>query len=374
METRARYIVIGAFSVFFILGVFVFIYWLQNSGGLSQRATYVVQFSEPVSGLTNGAGVLFNGKRVGTVTDLTFDSKDPNKLLVTITVEVGTPIHTDTAVDITFQGITGSPAIMLRGGTAAAPLLVAKNGVPPVLVAPLGSGKNLTESARDTLHNLDDILVSNKEPLKTAIAGISTFADMLGRNSERIEGVLGGLEKLTGGGGPKVPPAVYDLVAPTSFPGLAKTLKEQMAVADPTASLVFDTQKILTRAPDGTYSSIENAQWADNLPKLFQAKILQSFENANQLGSVSRASDQAPPGYRLELGLRNFQIATDQQPSALVEFTARLLTDKGDVKDAKIFKASVPAKSTQPAEAVTALNQAFSNAARDLVVWAVGLI
>ena len=83
------------------------------------------------------------------------------------------------------------------------------------------------------------------------------------------------------------------------------------------------------RSAEGTYSDIENAQWADNLPKLLQAKIVQSFENAQQLKAVSRPIDQLEAAYKLEIGIRNFQTRRIE-PAALVEFSARLI-DKGTV-------------------------------------------
>ncbi len=372
METRARYTVIGAFVLACIFAAFGFVYWLQNSGALG-RAIYRIQFDQPVSGLTPGSGVLFNGIRVGVILSLQLDPDDPKRVMTSIAVDRGTPIRADTQVDVSFQGLTGAPAISLRGGLISAPALISQNGQPPLLVAGPGVGQNLTESARETLHRLDVILDDNAKPLHTAITGISTFADMLGRNSERVAGLIGGLEKLAGVG-KKETPSVYDLVAPTTFPPLAKQIKEQVTVPDPAATLVFDTQNILIRTASGTYSTVENAKWADNLPKLMQAKIVQSFENAQQLGAVSRPLDQLEAKYRLELGIRNFQISLEPQPTAVVEFSARLVSDKGNVANARIFKVSVPAEGTQGPQAVAALNQAFSKTAIDLVAWVVGLI
>jgi phospholipid/cholesterol/gamma-HCH transport system substrate-binding protein len=142
-------------------------------------------------------------------------------------------------------------------------------------------------------------------------------------------------------------------------------------VPDPTSILLFDTQKILIRTTDGTYSNVKDGQWADNLPKLMQARIVQSFENAGQLKEVSRPIDIMQAAYRLELGIRSFQMVPEPTPTAVVEFTARLLDDRGQVADARIFHISRPAISFQAHDAVAALNTAFSKAARDLVVWTV---
>jgi phospholipid/cholesterol/gamma-HCH transport system substrate-binding protein len=374
MESRAHYTIVGGFVLFFIVAMFAFIYWVQNTSGFGKQVMYRVQFNQPASGLTTGSSVLFNGVRVGGVTALRLDASNPGRLTATIAVDPETPIRSDTVTDVTYQGLTGAPAILLKGGTPGAPPLRGQDGQPPTLVAADGAGKTLSDSARETLNRLDGILAENAKPLNKAIVGFGNFGDMLGRNSERVEGILGGLEKLTGGGSAKKANVTFDLNAPADFPDLKKTIQGQMTVQDPFASLVFDTQKILTRSDAGTYSSLENAEWADNLPKLMQAKIVQSFENARQLKSVSRPIDQLDAEHRLELSIRNFQIASGPKPAAVVEFSARLLNKDGEVQAARIFSVSVPVDGAEPEQGVKALNEAFAKAARELVTWTVELI
>jgi phospholipid/cholesterol/gamma-HCH transport system substrate-binding protein len=374
METRARYILIGSFTLVFLLASFGFVYWIKNVGGFGQRAVYEIRFEQPVSGLTSGASVLFNGIRAGTVTRIDLDPGDPKRVIVAISVNPATPIRADTQVDVTSLGFTGAPAVTLKGGSAQSPRLTSDSGHPAILVAGADAGRSLTESAQQTLHNIDDILKQNAEPLHTAITGIAAFADMLGRNSQRVEGLIGGLESLTGSGAPKQGPAVYDLAAATAFPKIEKTIKAQLVVPDPNAIILFDSQKILIRSGAGTYSNVTNAQWADNLPKLFQARIVQSFENAHQLSTVSRPLDQLTADYRLELAIRSFQIVLEPSPNAVVDVTARLVNDKGAVAGARSFTASIPAKSADAPDAVAALNQAFSQVAGEIVVWTVGAI
>ncbi len=374
METRARYILIGSFALAVLLAGFGFVYWIKTLGGFGQRAVYDVRFEQPVSGLTAGAGVLFNGIRAGTVTRIDLNPNNPKQVNAAISVDPQTPIRADTQVDITYLGFTGAPAIALKGGSAQAPRLTSENGHPAVLIAAPDAGRSLTESAQETLRRVDDILKQNAEPLHTAITGIATFADMLGRNSQRVEGLIGGLENLAGTGAPKQGPAIYDLAAATAFPQIAKTIKGHLVVPDPSAIILFDTQKILIRSGAGTYTNVNAAQWADNLPKLLQARIVQSFENAHQLSAVSRPLEQLTAEYRLELAIRSFQITLEPSPNAVVDVTARLVSDKGVVAGARMFTASIPAKSTEAADAVAALNQAFSQVAGEIVVWTVGAI
>ncbi len=371
METRARYVIIGSFVLAVIFAGFGFVYWLKNTGGLGDRAYYRVRFEQPVSGLGPGSAVLFNGLRVGTVQSLNLDPTDLRGLMANISVEPWTPIHADTKIEVTFQGLTGSPAIMLRGGTANSPRLTKHNGEIPLIEASGNVGKNLNDSARDTLANINRVIDDNSKPLHSAITGISTFADMLGRNSKKIEGMLDGLDKMLGGGKAKEGPQTYDLAAATKFPTFEKAIKVQMAVPDPHAILAYDTQKILIRSAQGTFSEVADGRWADNLPKLMQARLVDSFENAHQLKTVSRPFDSLEAAYRLETTIRNFQISLMPQPQAVVEFAARILGDKGKVVDARIFKASAPAKGTKAEEAVAALDDAFAKATGELVAWSV---
>jgi phospholipid/cholesterol/gamma-HCH transport system substrate-binding protein len=137
METRAPYALIGAFVLAVIAAVFGFVYWLNNTGGLSQRTVYRVRFDNSVSGLLTGAAVLFNGIRVGEVTELRLSSDDPRQVIATIAVVPSTPVRIDTQAGLEFQGLTGVPVIALQGGSASAP--APQGGF--VLVADPTSGK-----------------------------------------------------------------------------------------------------------------------------------------------------------------------------------------------------------------------------------------
>src|SRR3974390_893345 len=104
METRAPFVLIGAFVLAAIVAVFGFVYWLNNSAGLGPRTTYHVQFDGSVPGLLVGAAVLFNGIRVGEVAALSLAPDNPRRVNATIAVVTGTPGRGDTKVGREFQG------------------------------------------------------------------------------------------------------------------------------------------------------------------------------------------------------------------------------------------------------------------------------
>ena len=156
METRAPFVVVGAFVLAAIAAVFGFVYWLHNTGGLGPRTTYHVQFDGSVPGLLIGAAVLFNGIRVGEVTDFGLAPDNPRRVNATISVASTTPVRSDTKVGLEFQGLTGVPVIALEGGT-----LLANSGEVPTLIAEPGAGQSMTQAARDALRKVDSVLSEN---------------------------------------------------------------------------------------------------------------------------------------------------------------------------------------------------------------------
>src|SRR5258708_31728068 len=161
METRAPFVVVGAFVLGGIAAVFGFVYWLHNTAGLGPRSTYHVEFDGSVPGLLVGAAVLFNGIRVGEVTEIGLAPDNPRRVNATISVASAAPVRPDTRVGLEFQGLTGVPVIALEGGTAPK-----TSGTVPTLIAEAGAGPSMTQAARDTLRKVDSVLSENSAPIK----------------------------------------------------------------------------------------------------------------------------------------------------------------------------------------------------------------
>jgi len=373
METRAPYALIGLFVLAIIAAVFGFVYWLHNTGGLTERAFYRVRFENSVSGMLVGAAVLFNGIRVGEVTDLKLDPANPNQVVATIGVTVGTPVRADTKAGIEFQGLTGIAVVALNGGNPAAPALVATGGQPPVIAADPMAWQTMTQAARTVLQRLDTILSENSADFKSAISNINTFAEALARNSNKVDGIVAGLERMTGGGAAAAT-VTYDLTAPREFPPSDKPAAAQLTIAEPTGVLMLDTQKILVRPQPPDHPSFESARWSDTLGKLIQAKILQSFENSHYLAAVVRPVDGINSDYQLLIEIRAFQVTTAPEPVAVVELSAKLLGEGGRIKASRVFRSTQPAKITDAAAVAAALNEAFGKVATEIVIWAANAI
>jgi phospholipid/cholesterol/gamma-HCH transport system substrate-binding protein len=375
METRARYALIGAFMLAVIAASFAFVYWLENKGGFGQRAYYQLRFDSSVSGLQEGSAVLFNGIRVGEVTGLALDPDHPDQVVATVGVVSGTPVRSDTKVGIESQGLTGGAAVTLTGGDSSSPPVTAENGQLPLLSAEPGAGQDWQSLGREVLRKLDNILTDNADNLHSAIANFNTFTDVLAKNSDRIDSLLGGLEKLTGGGSSKSTAPTYDITAVKDFPQPAEAPSWQLVVPEPSALLALNSDKIKVRPAEGAESSdIPDARWSDNIPILLQEKFIQSFENAGYSSAVSRPRDGFEAAYQLVLDIRSFSLVTGAEPHGELEFEAKILGPGGKIVAAKAFHTTAPATGTDAAAAAAALNQSFANAATELVPWAVEAI
>jgi phospholipid/cholesterol/gamma-HCH transport system substrate-binding protein len=363
METRAPFVIVGAFLLAAIAAAFGFVYWLHNSAGIGARSTYHLQFDGPVPGLLVGASVLFNGIRVGEVTELKLATDNPRQVNATIAVAADTPVRSDTRVGLDFQGLTGVPVVALEGGKQ-----IAAAGRVPTLIAEPGAGQSMTQAARDALRRVDSILAENAEPLHGMIDNFRTFSDGLARNTGKLDGIVAGLERMTGTSTPP-PKVVYNLQAAAAPASPGKALRGQLVIPEPSTVVMLDTQRILF-SPANDSAEFANSQWADTIPRLLQARLIQSFENYDIAHAPLRSADGVEADYQLLIDIREFQVAAGTQPTAKIAFSARLLK-QGKVVAARLFSASQAVDKVEPSAVVAAFDAAFAGVARELIAWTV---
>ena len=340
METTAKYRLMGAFTLAAIFGVFGFVYWLNHGGALGERSVYQIRFLGPVPGLRPGAAVQFNGIRVGEVTNLQLDEKTPHQVMATISIERATPVRADTQVTLDFQGLMGVTSVALKGGTSQAPALAGFAGALPLLTADASAGADLSTTAREALRRLDGILADNSDTLRGTFSNLSTFTGALARNSDRIDGIVAGLQRMTGSGD-NAQTLSFDLTAP-EIAANGETGIGLFTVAEPTALISYDTQRLIVRSASGSRTHMAgNAQWGDNLPKLVHVRMIQTMENATSPTAVIRPADNLTSDRQLLLDIRSFELVAGEPPLATVEFAARIVGENR-VIDARRFSASVP--------------------------------
>jgi phospholipid/cholesterol/gamma-HCH transport system substrate-binding protein len=185
MRARASNLMIGATTLAIIAAGLVGLLGYRKIQSIQQRGPLRIVFEGSTSGLHKGGSVNFDGVQVGEVVSLTLEN--PRKIVALATVDNTTPIRKDTIVGLEFQGLTGIAAISLTGGAhAAAPVPLDADGV-PTLTADLSE----VQSIRDTLHDVDRILVSNQTLLKDSLLSFETYTATLASKGSVIDSMMG---------------------------------------------------------------------------------------------------------------------------------------------------------------------------------------
>ena len=184
MKARASNLVIGSLTLAVIIAALVGFLGFQKIHGIAQRGPLRIVFEGSASGLRKGGSVNFDGVQVGEIKSLKLDN--PRKVVALVMLENSAPIRKDTVVGLEFQGLTGVAAISLTGGAAtASPVPLDEDGV-PILTADLTE----TQSIRDTLHNVDRILVGNQSVVKDALLSFETYTASLASKGDAIDSII----------------------------------------------------------------------------------------------------------------------------------------------------------------------------------------
>lgn len=178
--------------------------------------------------------------------------------------------------------------------------------------------------------------------------------------------VLGGCASLLG----SKPVPTFDLSAPSGF-SAPRRAAGVLAVSTPSALQVLDTQQIVIEPQPGQVAYLANAQWSDRLPALFQARLIETFENGNGGRFVTRGGDGVTADYQLLTDIRTFGVRTYAGTEAVVEVSARIVANAtGRIVKARVFTGRAAASATNGAEATRALDEASDQVLTELVTWA----
>lgn len=180
METRANYVLIGAFTLATAASLLVFGLWAAKYTSSRDWRYYDVVFEEAVTGLTEGGSVQYNGISVGTVDRLSLAPDDPRKVIARVKLRSSTPVKVDTHAKLSFTGLTGAAFIQLTGGSPDKPPLLAVGEEVPVIVTEASALQNISETANKLVARLDRVLSEEN---------INNIAKTL-QNIENATGVL----------------------------------------------------------------------------------------------------------------------------------------------------------------------------------------
>ena len=159
----------------------------------------------------------------------------------------------------------------------------------------------------------------------------------------------------------------YDLTAPRQGPSGGAGIG-QLAVAEPVAVQPLETDRIIVKDASGAVSSLGGGQWADQLPRLVQARLIQTFENSSRI-KASRPGERVTPDYQLNTEIRAFhvQAATSE---AVVEISVKVVNDRnGRIVIARVFSGRESIAAVDAQNAAQALDRALSGVLVGIVRW-----
>lgn len=186
METRANYILIGAFTIAGFVGMLFFSLWFARIELDRQFAYYDVKFTS-VSGLARASDVRFAGLPVGKVVSVALSPDGDGTVLVRLEVKSETPVRVGSLATVESQGVTGVSYVGISPSDAADPLLMgtAESAI-PIIPAGRSMLQSLSEDAPELVNEVLRVA-------KDVSALLST------ENIQRVDNILANLERASEG-------------------------------------------------------------------------------------------------------------------------------------------------------------------------------
>ena len=186
METKANYVLIGAFTIVVTLFLLLFALWAAKYSSDRSWNEYQVVFREPVTGLTEGSSVQYNGIAVGTVDNLMLAPDDPRQVIARLRLQATTPVKVDTRAKLSITSLTGPPIIQLTGGSPGAAALVPNgDGDIPVIQTEASALQNIADTANRLVERLDKVL--SEDNVQRITATLDNIQHMTGAIAEQRE-------------------------------------------------------------------------------------------------------------------------------------------------------------------------------------------
>ena len=192
METKANYVLIGAFTILVTVVLLLFALWAAKYSSDKEWQNYAVVFNEPVTGLSEGSSVQYNGISVGTVESLRLSPADPRRVLATLRIQADAPIKVDTRAKMSQSGITGSPFIQLTGGSPSAALLVTVDRREmPVIRTEASALQNIADTANRLVARLDQVLSEeNIAHVSNTLENIDNLTGSIAAEREELREII----------------------------------------------------------------------------------------------------------------------------------------------------------------------------------------
>src|SRR5229473_374759 len=203
METRANYVLVGAFVIVVLLGAFVSVLWLVGGQFQREGATYDIYFRGSVSGLNEGAVVRYKGVAIGRVLSIRLDPENVERIRVRIEIDSLTPIKEDAVAELEAQVISGLALVQITGGSNASPILETREDKRyPIIASKQSRLEEVVISAPELLKQASlvasrlSLVLSDKNlaSIEQTLDHIKTFTGTIAGSGDRIEKIMADAE------------------------------------------------------------------------------------------------------------------------------------------------------------------------------------
>jgi phospholipid/cholesterol/gamma-HCH transport system substrate-binding protein len=209
METRAHYVVVGAFVFAMIILGFAALVWLGRLQVSENLERYYVFFKGPVAGLSKGSAVQYNGIPVGRVVDVRVDPDNIEQVQVTVELDRSL-VHIRNGARATLDTniLSGVSTVQIRGGTQQSSDLKPKPGHK---YAEIPTGETSLQRVYATVPELldrfnlvaDDLNAllneKNRKAFAASLSNLQTLTGALASRSRELRGVVANADAAASG-------------------------------------------------------------------------------------------------------------------------------------------------------------------------------
>jgi phospholipid/cholesterol/gamma-HCH transport system substrate-binding protein len=211
-----------------ILCAWAGIRFLSGIDIFSRNVDYYAAYDQ-VSGMQEASPVVMRGVKIGTVTEIIFDSTDSEQVLLRLTVKKQFDIPKDSEARMASSGIMGGKMVEIVPGSSsemlekgdtmrstqvpdmmeaidpimqqvtvlADELTVTLKALHEVVESNASNIEGMTSHMNSITGNIDQLLTSEKEGLKRAVKGISEFSTTLGNNAARLDSLMANMNSFS---------------------------------------------------------------------------------------------------------------------------------------------------------------------------------
>jgi phospholipid/cholesterol/gamma-HCH transport system substrate-binding protein len=195
MENKAHAIAAGLFVL--VVGALAVALFMWLNQDTTRKLVYELSTVESVNGLSPQSAVKFRGINVGKVDSIGFDPKQRGQVLVTISVEDGTPISKTTWGTLGFQGVTGLAFVQLDDSGAGGDPLGTDAATParipmrPSLLSKLSDqGTTILVEIEEASRRMKNLLSpENQKAMNAALVNLAQAANDISsfsRNTDKL--------------------------------------------------------------------------------------------------------------------------------------------------------------------------------------------